>query len=112
MGQLLSPHDADVKALGGQILAVSHETVANNQKLTLQHDVTFPMLSDTSRQSIRDYDVVDPLLGIAKIAFFLIDVDGAIRWKSTEHSDVDPADLPEWEDIRRALEENAGVIMF
>ena len=94
-----------MKALGGQILAVSHETVSNNQKLTDLHDVVFPLLSDTSRQSIRDYDTVDPLIGIAKIGFFLVDIDGVIRWKSTGHSSVDPNDLPEWDAIREAFEQ-------
>jgi len=93
-----------VKAFGGQILAVSHETIANNQKLTDQHDVVFPMLSDTSRQSFRDYDTVDAVLGIARIGFFLVDMEGIIRWKSTGHSSVDPGDLPEWDSIREAFE--------
>jgi glutaredoxin-dependent peroxiredoxin len=105
LGQLLTPHYDEVKAFDGEILALSHETVANNQALTDKHGVPFPMLSDTARQSIRDYDTADPLLGIAKIAFFLVDQDGIIRWKSTDHSNVDPNDLPEWEAIQQAFEE-------
>jgi peroxiredoxin len=112
LGQLLSSHNAEVEALAWKTLAISHETVANNQRLTLLHNVPFPMLADTSRQTIRDYDIADPLLGISKTAFFLIDLDGSIQWKSTDHSNVDPNDLPEWEDIRRELEEHAGRVAY
>jgi len=105
LGQLLGPHYDDVKAFTGEILAVSHETVANNQVLTDRHDVPFPMLSDTARQSMRDYDTVDPVLGIARIAFYLVDLDGIIRWNSTDHSSADPGDLPDWESIQQAFEE-------
>lgn len=103
MGQLLAPNYDEVKGFGAEILAISHESGADNQVLAARFGVRFPMLTDATRQTIRDYAVVDTVLGIARNSFFLIDRDGIIRWKSTHHSSSDPNDLPKFEVFRDAL---------
>jgi alkyl hydroperoxide reductase subunit AhpC len=72
--------------------------------LSEKYKVDYPNLSDNSRDVIRKYNVVDPIFGIAKISFFVINKDGIITWKSTNHSNVDPNDLPKFEVILEAVQ--------
>lgn len=69
-----------------------------------QHAITTPLLSDYSRKTIQEYDVVLPdLVGLgpsSKRAAFVINQDGIIV-----HSEVTatPGDMPDFDAIHRAL---------
>lgn len=105
LGKLLNGENYDkIKKLEAEIVAISHESVAINKMLSEKYQVEFPNLSDVSRDTIRKYDVVDPIFGIAKISFFVINKDGVITWKSTKHSNVDPNDLPKFELLLEAVQ--------
>jgi alkyl hydroperoxide reductase subunit AhpC len=54
--------------------------------------LTYPVLSDESRQYIRAYDVLHPQEGIARPSVFVVDRTGTIRWQyiGTAASDRPP----------------------
>jgi len=57
-----------------------------------QLGLTYPVLSDESRQYIRAYDVLHPQEGIARPSVFVVDRTGKIRWQhiGTAASDRPP----------------------
>ncbi len=103
MGQLLGGNYDAIKALDAEVITISHESVAINKMLAERHKIGFPSLSDTSRATIRAYDVVSPI-GIAQITFFVIGKEGIIRWRSRVHSNRDPNDLPPIDELLDAIQ--------
>ena len=69
--------------------------------------MNFPILSDYSRQVVNLYDVaLENLAGLegyvaANRAVFVVDKDGVVRYKWIAPS---PADEPDYDEIRGALE--------
>ena len=47
--------------------------------------ITYPILSDSSRRYIRDYDVLHPDEGIARPSMFVVDHDGMVRWQDISY---------------------------
>ena len=43
--------------------------------------LAFPVLSDSSREYIREYDVLHPQEGIARPSLFILDREGVVRWR-------------------------------
>ena len=43
--------------------------------------LAFPVLSDSSRAYIREYDVLHPQEGIARPSLFILDRNGIVRWR-------------------------------
>ena len=43
-------------------------------------ELTFPVLSDSPRRFIRDYNVLHPQEGIARPSLFILDRDGILHW--------------------------------
>jgi peroxiredoxin len=72
-------------AAGAKVFGVSVDTFFTLKAYHDQQQLTFPLLSDFNKQTIRDYDVFNEdmigLKGIAKRAVFVIDGDGIVRHK-------------------------------
>lgn len=68
---------------GAEILGISVDTFFTLKAFQDQQQLTFPLLSDFNKQTIRDYGVFNEdmvgLKGVAKRAVFVIDKDGVIR---------------------------------
>ena len=45
-----------------------------------QLGLTYPVLSDSSRKYIQDYNVLHPQEEITRPALFVIDREGVVRW--------------------------------
>jgi glutaredoxin-dependent peroxiredoxin len=76
---------ARLNAARAQVYGVSVDTFFTLKAFHDQQGLTFPLLSDFNKQTIRDYGVFNEdmigLKGIAKRAVFVIDKDGVIRHK-------------------------------
>lgn len=53
-----------------------------SNQLVAAQGITFPLLSDRDRSTIRAYGVEDAENGIAWPAIFIVAPDGTIRWRS------------------------------
>lgn len=63
--------------------------------------LTYPILSDSSRNYIRQYNVLHPQEGIARPSLFLVNKEGKIVWK---HVGMDAADRPSITEILQQLQ--------
>lgn len=68
-----------------QVLGVSVDTFFALKAFHTDQKLTFPLLSDFNKQTIRDYGVYNEdmigLKGIAKRAVFVIDKEGKVRYR-------------------------------
>jgi glutaredoxin-dependent peroxiredoxin len=71
--------------LKAQVYGLSVDTFFALKAFATEQKLTFPLLSDFNKDTIRAYDVLNPemvgLKGIAKRAVFVIDKSGTIRHK-------------------------------
>ena len=70
---------------GVEVVAISADESADLQKFCQSKGYTFPLLSDTKAETIRQYGVLHPKGGadgrdIARPAEFLVDAAGTVRW--------------------------------
>ena len=70
---------------GVRPVAISVDSPEENRRLAQQAGYTFPILSDSSLEAIRRFDIVHAGAGengrdIARPAEFLIDSTGVVRW--------------------------------
>src|SRR5437868_13957584 len=74
---------ARLKAAQAQVYGISVDTFFTLKAFHDQQRLTFPLLSDFNKQTIRDYGVFNEdmigLKGIAKRAVFVIDKEGIVR---------------------------------
>jgi glutaredoxin-dependent peroxiredoxin len=69
-----------------QVLGISTDTPFANKAFAKENGITFPLLSDVNRDTIKAYDVVFPDLAgvkgltVAKRAVFVIDGGGVVRY--------------------------------
>jgi thioredoxin-dependent peroxiredoxin len=68
-----------IRALGAEIVGVSHDAVSTQCSFADKHAVTFPLLADTAHEMSRSYAVVRPLLPLARRITYVIDPDQMIR---------------------------------
>jgi glutaredoxin-dependent peroxiredoxin len=70
-------------AAGAKVFGISVDTFFTLKAYHDQQELTFPLLSDFNKQTIRDYGVFNEdmigLKGIAKRAVFVVDGDGIVR---------------------------------
>lgn len=68
-----------------QVFGISVDTFFALKAFHTAEALTFPLLSDFNKQVIRDYDVYNPdmigLHGVAKRAVFVVDAQGAVRYR-------------------------------
>jgi len=100
---------ADFESLDASVYGVSVDGPFAQQAFAEKNDLNFGLISDFSREIIADYDVVlESLAGIygpvAKRSVFVLDDEGTVtyRWVSD-----DPGVLPDFEEVRAAVEETA-----
>jgi peroxiredoxin len=76
---------ARLNQVNAQVYGVSVDTFFTLKAFQAAEGLTFPLLSDFNKQTIRDYGVYNEdmigLHGIAKRAVFVIDKDGVVRHK-------------------------------
>ena len=89
-----------MQALGAEIIALSADEPQRARMTVAELGLTFPILSDSSRKYIRDYDVLHPQEGIARPSMFVVDREGIIRWK---HVGMNAADRPPMADVLEQL---------
>lgn len=96
----------DFHSLDAQVVGISVDAPAANKAFATANGLTFPLLSDYSREVIARYDVVQPDFGglpglvTARRAVFVLDKEGTIRYKWVSE---DPGIEPNYEHIRASL---------
>lgn len=86
----LSANGSRFKERGVRMAAVSPEPMATTQSFARDLDVPFPLLSDVEGQVIARYGTRNGRLGVGNHlphpAVFIIDTDGAIRFRSIDRN--------------------------
>jgi peroxiredoxin len=87
-----------------QVFGVSVDTFFALKAFHTDQKLTFPLLSDFNKQTIRDYGVYNEdmigLKGIAKRAVFVIDADGKVRYRQVLD---DARNEPDYDAVYKAL---------
>ena len=87
-----------------QVFGISVDTPFALKAFANEQKLTFPLLSDFNKDVIRAYEVFNPdmigLKGIAKRAVFVVDRQGAIRYKEVLE---DARNEPNYEQLNGAL---------
>ena len=99
---------AGLADLGGALVGISVDGRFSNAEFAKQNNLNFPLLSDYTRSTIKDYGVeLHDFAGMqgytaAQRAVFVVDAEGIIRWIWV--ADV-PSVEPPYHDIRVAVEQ-------
>ncbi|RZH68233.1 peroxiredoxin [Natrinema altunense] len=106
--ELCSLRDLDLFGLQNDvsIVGVSTDTAFSHRAFAAQHDLGFPLVSDSDGSIAATYGVLeDELFGghpdLARRSVFVLDGDRTIRYV---WSDEDPLQQPDLEEIREAIE--------
>ena len=87
-----------------QVFGISVDTFFALKAFHTDQKLTFPLLSDFNKQTIRDYGVYNEdmigLKGIAKRAVFVIDADGKVRYRQVLD---DARNEPDYDAVYKAL---------
>jgi peroxiredoxin len=89
----MQAYQADIAKLetnGSVVMGISVDSIAANAKFAKESGVTFPLLSDTTKQVSTDYGVLNPLLRFANRTTFVVDRDGIIQHVDAGGGAVDP----------------------
>ncbi len=96
----------EMNNLGAQIISISNDGPFANKAFSEKHNFNFPLLSDYSSKTIRDYGVLMPDLfdlkdyNAPKRSVFIIMEDGKIGYKWVSE---DPKKEPNYEEIKNFL---------
>ena len=96
----------ELKGYDAQVLGISVDGPFANKIFTENRHLNFPILSDYSRETIKNYGIVMPNLGplqdynAAKRSIFVVDNAGMIRYKWVSEN---PLLEPNYEEIKNAL---------
>ena len=96
----------ELKGYDAQVLGISVDGPFANKIFTQNRHLNFPILSDYSRETIKNYGIVMPNLGplqgynAAKRSIFVLDNAGRIRYKWISDN---PLVEPNYEEIKNAL---------
>ena len=94
--------------LDAQVLGISVDPIFSQKVFSEQNNLTFPLLSDYSRQVVNQYDVaIENFAGMegyvaAQRAVFVVDKEGVLRYKSVTAT---PGVEPDYDEIRQALDQ-------
>jgi peroxiredoxin len=83
------------------LIAISADPPADGALVATQMKLTYPILSDNSRNYIRQYNVLHPQEGIARPAMFVIDKAGRIIWS---YVGADASDRPDMSSVLQRLQ--------
>lgn len=80
-------HNEAIRAAGASVAAVSVDPPAKSEALRRELRLAFPILCDTERRVIQDWDIYNPREkgGIAKPAVFVIDRDRTVRYSKVDN---------------------------
>ncbi len=81
---------AKLEAADTQVLGISVDSTAANAAFAKDAGVTFPLLSDTSKQVSTSYGVLNRLLRFANRTTFVVDKQGIIQHIDSGGGAVDP----------------------
>ena len=93
--------------LNAQVLGISVDAPASQKAFSDNNNLSFPLLSDYSRQVVNQYDVALPNFGgmegyvAAQRAVFVVDKEGVVRYKWVAPT---PGVEPDYDEIRQALD--------
>ena len=97
---------ARFQQLGAEILGISADSVtSHDQWCDKLGGLSYPLLADTQRAVIEQYDVLSPQGPVAQRALFVVDRDGAVRWKNESYDVRDPAQYQALVDALTAIRE-------
>ena len=100
---------ARLNKANAQVYGISVDTFFTLKAFGDQQGLTFPLLSDFNKQTIKDYGVFNEdmigLKGIAKRAVFVIDKEGVVRHKEVLE---DARNEPDYEKAIAAVEQLGG----
>ncbi len=93
------------EGMNASIVGISVDTIFAIKWFSDQNKITYPLLSDFNKQTIKDYDVVhhDFAFGykdVAKRATFILDKEGIVRFVEILAS---PGDFPNMDAIKEAM---------
>jgi len=71
------------RELGAEILGISTDSVEKHADFSKKLGLEFPLLSDRNKEVAKKYGVDDMLMGI-KRAYFIVDIQGILRYKHIE----------------------------
>lgn len=71
------------RELGAEILGISTDSVEKHGEFSKKLGLEFPLLSDRQKEVAKKYGVDDMLMG-TKRAYFIIDIQGILRYKHIE----------------------------
>ncbi len=86
--------------MGAEVVALSADTPEQARLTVSELDITYPILSDSSRMNIRAYNVLHPEEGIARPSLFVLDRDGVVRW---HYVGMNASDRPAFVDVLAQL---------
>jgi mycoredoxin-dependent peroxiredoxin len=92
--QELKAYQADIAkfdATETQVLGISVDSAPANARFAEDIKVTFPLLSDFKRTTVRDYGIFDEERGFGTRATFVIDKEGIIRNIEQGRTAIDPS---------------------
>lgn len=70
-----------IKAEGAELIAISSDTVASSKQTVDKEGLKFTVLSDSEKETIADYNVVDPNnKHLARPATYILNQNGVISW--------------------------------
>ncbi len=96
----------EISETGAKVIAISNDGPFANKAFAEKHSFNFPLLSDYTSKTIRDYGILMPdLLHIkdynaAKRSVFVINEDGKIGYKWVSE---DPLKEPNYDEIKNFL---------
>jgi len=74
-----------------QILGISVDSVPANARFAEDIKVTFPLLSDFKRTTVRDYGIFNEERGFGSRATFVVNKEGIIRHIEQGNTAIDPS---------------------
>jgi peroxiredoxin len=79
-------HYAALHAAGAHVVAISVDTPERSERLRRDLDLAFPILSDTDRHVVKEWNVFNPREhgGIAKPSVFIVDANRKILFESID----------------------------
>jgi alkyl hydroperoxide reductase subunit AhpC len=69
-----------VSERGARLIAISGDSPFCHAEFARARGMTFPLLSDVHRATIRAYGVLDEERNVAYRSTFIVDRDGLLRW--------------------------------
>ncbi|CAN5572870.1 thioredoxin-dependent thiol peroxidase [soil metagenome] len=69
-----------IESLGTQMLGISPQSVESHERFIADQDLNIPLLSDPDKRVAKAYGVLGPG-GMLRRSIFLIDGDGAVRYR-------------------------------